>query len=110
MNLTLSVNGTSHQVDVEPETPLLWVLRDTIGLTGTKYGCGIAQCGACMVHIDGQAVKSCNVNAAAATMQREPRRNRLRTFALRHPPRNGFATTTAPHSGQLSPTERPAVS
>jgi aerobic-type carbon monoxide dehydrogenase small subunit (CoxS/CutS family) len=70
MNLTLSVNGKSHEVDVEPETPLLWVLRDTIGLTGTKYGCGIAQCGACMIHIDGQAVKSCNVNAAAAVGKR----------------------------------------
>lgn len=70
MSLTLSVNGKTHQVDVEPETPLLWVLRDTIGLTGTKYGCGIAQCGACVVHIDGQAVKSCNVNAAAAVGKR----------------------------------------
>jgi aerobic-type carbon monoxide dehydrogenase small subunit (CoxS/CutS family) len=66
MSFTLSVNGNTHEVDVEPETPLLWVLRDTIGLTGTKYGCGIAQCGACTVHIDGQATKSCNINAASA--------------------------------------------
>jgi isoquinoline 1-oxidoreductase alpha subunit len=65
MAFTLSVNGKTHDVDVEPETPLLWVLRDTIGLTGTKYGCGIAQCGACTVHIDGQATKSCSVNAAS---------------------------------------------
>jgi len=65
MSLTLNVNGKSHTVDVEPETPLLWVLRDTIGMTGTKYGCGIAQCGACTVHVDGQAMKSCSVNAAA---------------------------------------------
>jgi isoquinoline 1-oxidoreductase alpha subunit len=57
----LSVNGKSYDVDVEPETPLLWVLRDTIGLTGTKYGCGIAQCGACTVHIDGVATRSCQV-------------------------------------------------
>ena len=57
----LSVNGKSYDVDVEPDTPLLWVLRDTIGLTGTKYGCGIAQCGACTVHIDGVATRSCQV-------------------------------------------------
>jgi aerobic-type carbon monoxide dehydrogenase small subunit (CoxS/CutS family) len=66
MALTLNVNGTSHTVDVEAETPLLWVLRDTIGLTGTKYGCGIARCGACTVHIDGQPVKSCNTKVSAA--------------------------------------------
>jgi isoquinoline 1-oxidoreductase alpha subunit len=57
----ISVNGKSHEVDVEPDTPLLWVLRDTIGLTGTKYGCGIAQCGACTVHIDGVPTRSCQV-------------------------------------------------
>jgi isoquinoline 1-oxidoreductase subunit alpha len=57
----LSINGRSYEVDVEPDTPLLWVLRDTIGLTGTKYGCGIAQCGACTVHIDGVATRSCQV-------------------------------------------------
>ncbi len=65
MAFTLTVNGKTHDVDVEPETPLLWVLRDTIGLTGTKYGCGVAQCGACTVHVDGQPTKACNVNAAS---------------------------------------------
>jgi isoquinoline 1-oxidoreductase subunit alpha len=59
--IVLSVNGKSYAVDVEPDTPLLWVLRDTIGLTGTKYGCGIAQCGACTVHLDGVATRSCQV-------------------------------------------------
>jgi isoquinoline 1-oxidoreductase subunit alpha len=59
--ITLSINGKSHNVDVDDDTPLLWVLRDTIGLTGTKYGCGIAQCGACTVHIDGVATRSCQV-------------------------------------------------
>ncbi|MBM3508147.1 MAG: (2Fe-2S)-binding protein [Alphaproteobacteria bacterium] len=66
MALALNVNGTSYTVDVEPETPLLWVLRDNIGLTGTKYGCGIARCGFCTVHIDGQATKSCQTKVSAA--------------------------------------------
>src|SRR5262249_3392695 len=57
----LNITGRIHQVDVDPDTPLLWVLRDTIGLTGTKYGCGIAQCGACTVHVDGIAMRSCSV-------------------------------------------------
>ncbi|OJW25623.1 MAG: (2Fe-2S)-binding protein [Rhodospirillales bacterium 69-11] len=64
--LTLSINGTSHQLDVPDDMPLLWVLRDVIGLTGTKFGCGIAQCGACTVHLDGQAVRSCVLPAALA--------------------------------------------
>jgi len=59
MSYTLNVNGTTHSVDVDGDTPLLWVLRDVIGLTGTKFGCGIAMCGACTVHLDGQAVRSC---------------------------------------------------
>jgi isoquinoline 1-oxidoreductase alpha subunit len=62
----LNINGQTHQIDVEPDTPLLWVLRDTIGLTGTKYGCGIAQCGACTVHLDGMAVRSCSVPISLA--------------------------------------------
>ncbi|QHV94971.1 MULTISPECIES: (2Fe-2S)-binding protein [Spirosoma] len=55
----LQVNGRSYQADVDPDTPLLWVLRDSLGLVGTKYGCGIAQCGACTVHVDGEATRSC---------------------------------------------------
>ena len=58
---SLRVNGKTHSVDVEPDTPLLWVLRDTIGLTGTKFGCGMALCGACTVHVNGQAVRSCSL-------------------------------------------------
>ena len=57
----LKVNGKAHAVDVEPDTPLLWVLRENVGLTGTKYGCGVAQCGACTVHINGEATRSCQV-------------------------------------------------
>lgn len=66
MAFKLTINGTDHEVDVEPETPLLWVLRDTIGLTGTKFGCGIAQCGACTVHLDGQPIRSCSTPASSA--------------------------------------------
>ena len=63
--ISLSINGQSHNADVEDSTPLLWVLRDTIGMTGTKYGCGIAQCGACTVHIDGIATRSCSIPVSA---------------------------------------------
>jgi isoquinoline 1-oxidoreductase subunit alpha len=59
--ITITVNGTPHQIDLEPDTPLLWAIRDAVGLTGTKFGCGIAQCGACTVHINGQAMRSCSV-------------------------------------------------
>jgi isoquinoline 1-oxidoreductase alpha subunit len=61
MSISLVVNGSAYTVDVEPETPLLWVLRDSLKLTGTKFGCGIAQCGACTVLVDGQATRSCSV-------------------------------------------------
>ena len=64
--ITLSINGESRALDVDPSTPLLWVIRDYAGLTGTKFGCGIAQCGACLVHIDGKPVRSCVVPASAA--------------------------------------------
>lgn len=62
----LNVNGKAHEVDVDPDTPLLWVLRDELGLTGTKYACGIAQCGACTVHLDGQPQRSCVIPVEAA--------------------------------------------
>ena len=65
MAITLTVNGQARTVDVEPDTPLLWVLRDTLGLTGTKFGCGIAACGACTVHVDGRAVRTCTVPVSA---------------------------------------------
>jgi isoquinoline 1-oxidoreductase alpha subunit len=63
--ISLTVNGARHELDIEPETPLLWVLRDEIGLTGTKYGCGIGQCGACTVQIAGKAVRSCSLPVGA---------------------------------------------
>jgi len=72
--ITLTVNGKRHELDVEPDAPLLWVLRDEIGLTGTKFGCGIAQCGACTVQVDGKPVKSCitptgSVKGAVTTIE-----------------------------------------
>jgi len=68
--IKLNINGKSHNVDVEPDTPLLWAIREQVGLTGTKYGCGIAQCGACTVHIDGAAVRSCAMPVSAAAGKR----------------------------------------
>ena len=65
-SMQFTINGTSHEVDVEDDMPLLWVLRDELGLTGTKYGCGVAQCGACTVHMDGIAVRSCQISASVA--------------------------------------------
>lgn len=65
--MQLQVNGTAHEVSVEDDMPLLWVLRDVLNITGPKFGCGIAQCGACTVHIDGQAVRSCVLPVAAVT-------------------------------------------
>jgi isoquinoline 1-oxidoreductase alpha subunit len=64
--ITLTINGASHRLDVDPEMPLLWAIREHAGLTGTKYGCGIAQCGACTVHLDGKAVRSCVTPVSAA--------------------------------------------
>jgi len=64
--VSLNVNGHAHHVEADPQTPLLWVLRDEIGLTGTKYGCGVAQCGACTVHIDGAPTRSCSFPVSAA--------------------------------------------
>jgi len=63
--ITLIVNGKSRQVDVPPDMPLLWVIRENLSMTGTKFGCGIAQCGACTVHLDGQPVRSCNTQVGA---------------------------------------------
>ena len=63
--VSLNVNGHAHKVEADPETPLLWVIRDDIGLTGTKFGCGVAQCGACTVHVDGQPARSCVTPATA---------------------------------------------
>jgi isoquinoline 1-oxidoreductase alpha subunit len=67
MAITITVNGEPHSLDVEPEMPLLWALRETLGLTGTKFGCGISACGACTVHVDGRAVRSCTLPLSAVS-------------------------------------------
>jgi isoquinoline 1-oxidoreductase subunit alpha len=64
--ITLTINKKTYNVEVDPDTPLLWILRDTIGLVGTKYGCGVAQCGACVVHLNGEAVRSCVTKVSRA--------------------------------------------
>ena len=66
MAITLTVNGLEHSLDVEQDTPLLWAIRETLGLTGTKFGCGIAECGACTMHLNGRAVRSCMLPVSAA--------------------------------------------
>jgi isoquinoline 1-oxidoreductase subunit alpha len=68
--ITLNVNGKRYEVDVDPDTPLLWAIRDVIGLTGTKFGCGIAMCGACTVHVDGKAARSCSMPVSATAGRR----------------------------------------
>ena len=68
--ITLNINKKSYTVDVNPDTPLLWVLRDTLNLTGTKYGCGVAQCGSCVVHLNGEAVRSCVTKVSRAAGQK----------------------------------------
>ncbi len=64
--IELTINGSSYQLDIDPQMPLLWAIRDRVGLTGTKYGCGMALCGACTVHVDGEAVRACTLPVAAA--------------------------------------------
>lgn len=97
-NYSLQINGQTHVVEVEPDTPLLWVLRDTLGLVGTKYGCGMAQCGACTVHINGKAARSCMMPVSAAS------RNKITTIeglSLHgdHPVQQAWAETDVPQCG-----------
>lgn len=83
--IALDINGQKHDIDVDPETPLLWVIREWIGLTGTKYGCGIAQCGACSVHVDGQVIRSCSVQAGSVMDAKIVTIEGLSTDGLSHP-------------------------
>jgi isoquinoline 1-oxidoreductase alpha subunit len=95
----LTINGTSHDVDVEPDTPLLWVIRDTIGLTGTKYGCGIAQCGACTVHIDGKAVRACSIAVSDAAGKQVTTIEGLATNGQLHKVQKAWIDNDVPQCG-----------
>jgi isoquinoline 1-oxidoreductase alpha subunit len=96
---TLSVNGKSYDVDVEPDTPLLWVLRDTIGLTGTKYGCGIAQCGACTVHIDGVPMRSCQLRIGTLGTKQVTTIESLAENGKLHPVQKAWLDLDVPQCG-----------
>lgn len=98
MALKLTVNGKPHEVDVEPEMPLLWVLRENLGLTGTKYGCGIAQCGACTVHLDGEPVRSCSMPVASAAGREITTIEGLSPDG-RHPVQKAWVEHTVPQCG-----------
>jgi isoquinoline 1-oxidoreductase subunit alpha len=97
--IELKVNGHSYQVDVEPETPLLWALRENVGLTGTKYGCGIAQCGACTVHVDGQPVRSCTLQVGDATGKEITTIEGLATGGTLHKVQRAWIANDVPQCG-----------
>jgi isoquinoline 1-oxidoreductase subunit alpha len=99
MQITLNINGASHTTDVEPETPLLWVLRDNLALTGTKFGCGISECGVCTVHIDGQVAKACAVSAAAAVGRRITTIEGLSIGGKPHPVQAAWVEVGVPQCG-----------
>ena len=95
----LTINGRPHEADVDPDTPLLWVLRDTLGLTGAKYGCGIAQCGACTVHIDGVAARSCSVPVSIAEGTQITTIEGLSTNGDLHPVQRAWIAHDVPQCG-----------
>lgn len=99
MTQELIINGTTHEVDVEPETPLLWVLRDTLGLTGTKFGCGVGQCGACTVHIDGQATRSCVLPSSSVVGRKITTIEGLRAKGRTHPVQTAWIELGVPQCG-----------
>jgi isoquinoline 1-oxidoreductase subunit alpha len=95
----LIVNGQTHEVDVEPDTPLLWVIRENIGMTGTKYGCGIAQCGACTVHIDGVATRSCSMPVSAVEGKQITTIEGLALNGTPHPVQKAWIDLDVPQCG-----------
>ncbi len=99
----LKVNGTIHTVDVDDNTPLLWALREQLGLTGTKYGCGVAQCGSCTVHIDGMAVRACVYPVAAVTEDQEITTIEGLSEQGGHPVQEAWAELDIPQCGYCQP-------
>jgi isoquinoline 1-oxidoreductase alpha subunit len=99
MQITLDVNGESRTADVDEDTPLLWVLRETFGLTGTKFGCGVAACGACTVHVGGSAVRSCSVPASATQGQAITTIEGLAPREQPHPLQAAWITHQVPQCG-----------
>ena len=97
--VTIRVNGKDQQVDVAPETPLLWVLRDTLALTGTKFGCGIALCGACTVHLDGAAIRSCSTPVSAAVGKNVTTIEGLGTSGMPHAVQQAWIAEQVPQCG-----------
>jgi isoquinoline 1-oxidoreductase subunit alpha len=95
----LVINGQTHEVDVEPDTPLLWVIRENIGMTGTKYGCGIAQCGACTVHIDGVATRSCSMPVSAVEGKQITTIEGLAPNGTPHPVQKAWIDLDVPQCG-----------
>ena len=95
----LIINGKTHDVDVDPNTPLLWVIRENIGMTGTKYGCGIAQCGACTVHIDGVATRSCSMPVSAVEGKQITTIEGLGPNGTSHPVQKAWLDLDVPQCG-----------
>jgi isoquinoline 1-oxidoreductase alpha subunit len=101
--IQLNINGKSHQVDVEPDTPLLWVIREQVGLTGTKYGCGVAACGACTVHVDGAAVRACTVPASSVAGKRITTIEGLAKGSVLHKVQKAWLDHEVPQCGYCQP-------
>ena len=99
----LIINGTTHDVDVPPDTPLLWAIREWVGLTGTKYGCGIAQCGACTVHVDGAAVRSCAYPVSAVEGKRITTIEGLADKGVLHAVQQAWIDHDVPQCGYCQP-------
>ena len=103
MAIMMTVNGEAHTLDVEPEMPLLWAIRETLGLTGTKFGCGISACGACTVHLDGRAVRSCTLPVAAANGKNVTTIEGLAPNSALHPVQQAWIKHQVPQCGYCQP-------